>query len=136
MPCTCLLLMDHTVVLVTSPVMCIRKINVVLDYSDMHGMMWNETITKYFVVYDSGHDKLPIMIQGYRVSYCIRYLYLGVWFADKGRTEEVNSCTQRNNILYLINEFAVFLLLIQKFPFTINVKYLIQLYNICLSVQL
>lgn len=70
----------------------------------------------FFVVNHSDNDKLPIVIQGHRINYCTRYLYLGAWFTDTGKMEEVMQLHEAQG-QSVVNKFAVFCAANTDMPF-------------------
>ena len=102
-----LLLMDDTVILATSRDMCIKKMNVVVDYCREYGMVLNESKTKFFVINNSNVDKIPLNVQGHVINYCPQYLYLGAWFTDTGNMKDVMKLHEARN-QSVVNKFAIF----------------------------
>ena len=84
-----LLLMDDTVVLATSREMCEAKLKVVLQYCQEFGMIINVKKTKYFVINGGEADQIPLEVEGTKICYSFKYLYLGAWFTDSGKISDV-----------------------------------------------
>ncbi len=70
-----LLLMDDMVILATSRDMCLRKMNIVMDYCREYGMVLNEKKTKFMVIRGTDRDKEPLIIQNVMIVYSSKYLY-------------------------------------------------------------
>lgn len=102
-----LLLMDDTIILATSREMCIRKLRVVINYCNEYGMQLNERKTKFFVINNNQHDKIPLNVEGYEIYYCKKYLYLGAWFTDQGSMRQVMQLHEAAGES-VVNKFAVF----------------------------
>lgn len=83
-PLHTLLLMDDTVIVATSRHMCMRKLNILLDYCAEFGMVVNVDKTKFFVINGNEADKQPLRFPNLTIEYCRHYLYLGAWFSDDG----------------------------------------------------
>ena len=101
------LLMDDTVILATSRDMCIKKMNVVVDYCREYGMVLNESKTNFFVTNNSNVDRIPLNVQGHIINYCHQYLYLGAWFTDTGRMKDVMKLHEARN-QSVVNKFSIF----------------------------
>ena len=82
-----LMLMDDTVILATSREACLKKLDAVLSYCREYGMELNIKKTKFFVVNAQTDDRASLCIDGKKVDYSDKYLYLGSWFTDDGKIE-------------------------------------------------
>lgn len=102
-----LLLMDDAVIMATSREMCMRKVNIVLEYCSEYGMKLNDKKTKFFVINHTGNDKDPLVTQGNVITYCERYMYLGAWFTDRTNMNEVMKLHEAGSES-VVNKFAVF----------------------------
>ena len=102
-----LLLMDDTVILATSRDMCIKKLNVVIDYCRNYGMVLNENKTNFFVVNHGDIDKTPLNVQGRVIHYCHKYKYLGAWFTDTGTTIDAMRLHEVGS-QSIVNKFSIF----------------------------
>ena len=103
----CLLLMDDTVILATSRDMCKRKLDILFDFCNEYGMILNEKKSKFFVINGDDNDKLPFYSNNVEVQYCSKYLYLGAWFTDDGKTSSAISLHVAA-MSALVNKFAIF----------------------------
>ena len=118
-----LLMMDDTVILATSRSMCIKKLEILMEYCLEYGMVVNEKKTKFFVINGDEIDKNPLHIQNLIVFYCSKYLYLGSWFEDTGKMKAVlalheKACTP------CVNKYAVFCAVNATMPFLYKIRVL------------
>ena len=102
-----LLLMDDTVILATSREMCSRKLDTVLNYCREYGMEINEKKTKFFVINGDAVDRASLKISGISVDYAPRYLYLGAWFTDTAKIDDVLALHEISNQA-TVNKFSIF----------------------------
>ena len=116
-----LLLMDDAVILATSREMCERKLKIVLEYCDEYGMVINEKKTKFFVLNKDEADKQDLVVNNVTVNYTNRYLYLGAWFTDTGKTDDVLRLHEPSNEA-AINKFSIFCTANTQMPFVYKKK--------------
>lgn len=102
-----LLLMDDMVILATSREMCLKKLNVVLDYCQEYGMVLNESKTKFLVIRNTQEDTVPLMTRNIKIDYVHTYLYLGAWITDDAKMNTVLALHEATNETHL-NKFAIF----------------------------
>ena len=102
-----LLLMNDIVILATSREMCEKKLSVVCQFCEESGMKVNEKETKIFVINGEDCDRRCLLNEGLRVSYTAEYLYLGAWFTDSGRSEEVVTRHETTSEA-VVNKFLIF----------------------------
>ena len=102
-----LLLMDDTVILALSRKMCEKKLSVVCQFCEESGMKVNENKTNFFVINGEDCDRCCLLNEGLRVSYTLEYLYLGAWFTDSGRSEEVVTRRETTSEA-VVNKFSIF----------------------------
>ena len=79
-----LMLMDDTVLLATSRVNIIKKVNLLIKFCDKYGMVINESKTKLMVINGSCIDKESIAIHSLVIKHCHIYTYLGSPFTSDG----------------------------------------------------
>ena len=79
-----LVLMDDTVLLATSREGMINKIRLLQAFCSEHGMVINESKTKFFVISGTKGDEEPIRVNGLTISHCSVYVYLGSPFTSDG----------------------------------------------------
>lgn len=116
-----MLLMDDTVLIATSRDMCIRKLEILLDYCSEYGMSVNVKKTKYFVINGNEADKHPICTHRLTVEYCSKYLYLGGWFTDKGEMKSVLKLHETSGSPSA-HKFSMFCALNSSMPFEYKLK--------------
>ena len=126
-----LLMMDDTVILATSRVMCERKLTILARYCSEYGMVINEKKTNFFVINGSETDNEPFVSNGLSIQYCPRYLYLGAWFTDVGTMESVLALHETQCTLS-INKFAVFCAANTTMPF----QYKMKVFNAAITASL
>ena len=115
-----LMLMDDTVILATSRDMCVKKLDVVLNYCTEYGMEINERKTKFFVINNEPVDKLQLIVQGRIIEYCSTYLYLGAWFKDDGSSKSAVMLHQPSH-QEVVNKFAIFCAVNTEMPYRYKV---------------
>lgn len=102
-----LLLMDDAVIMATSREMCLKKLEVVLEFCCESGMKINEKKTKFFVVNGEECDKQCLTSGGITVNYTAQYLYLGAWFTDSSTMDSVMTLHETSSES-IINKFSIF----------------------------
>ncbi len=102
-----LLLMDDMVILATAREMCMKKLNVVVDYCCEYGMVLNEKKTKFLVIRGTEEDTVPLAAHDIKIDYVDNYLYLGVWITDDMRMNTVANLHETMNEAH-INKSAIF----------------------------
>ena len=80
---------DAVIIATTSREMCERKMNIVGRYCNDYGMVINEKKTQFFVINCEERDKRDLRVGRVSVRYGARYLYLGAWFTDTAKMDEV-----------------------------------------------
>ena len=111
-----LLLMDDTVVVATNREMCKAKLKLVIQYCHEFGMDINTKKTKYFVINGDGNDKIPLEVEGTKICYFPKYLYLGAWFTDSGKMSDIISLHEKSNQA-TVNKFSIFCAANTQMPF-------------------
>ena len=114
--CHALLLMDDTVILATNREMCEAKLKIVIQYCQEFGMSMNTKKTKFFVINGNERDKAPFEIDGIKIDYICKYLYLGAWFTDSGKISDVIALHEKSNQA-TINKFSIFCAANKQMPF-------------------
>ena len=79
-----LMLMEDTVILVTSRTKLVEKLNILYDYCEDSGMVVNNDKTKFMVINGQDDDKFPVDIRGNSIYVCDEYVYLGAVFTSNG----------------------------------------------------
>ena len=102
-----LLLMDDAVILSSSREMCEKKLNIVLEYCNQYGMVINEKKTTFFVINGQETDRQDLRAGGVSVRYAARYLYLGAWFTDTAKLNDVINLHEAANEA-VVNKFSIF----------------------------
>ena len=102
-----LLLMDDMVILATSREMCIRKLNVVLDYCQQYGTVLNEEKTKFLAIRGTEEDTVPLITRNIKIDYVHNYLYLGAWISDDTKMKTLFALHETMNETHL-NKCAIF----------------------------
>ena len=69
-------------------------------------MVINEKKTQYFVINSEERDKRNLRVGRVSVSYGTRYSYLGAWFTDTAKMDEVMNLHQTESEATL-NKFSV-----------------------------
>ena len=126
-----LLMMDDTVILATSRVMCYRKLKILYEYCSEYGMVINEKKTKFFVINGSEMDKEPFIIDTLAIRYYPKYLYLGAWFTDVGTWDSVLGLHVTSSTPS-VHKFALFCAANTTMPF----QYKQKVFNAALTASL
>ena len=79
-----LMLMDDTVILATTRERLQEKLNVLDDFCQTHGMVINQSKTKFMAINGDPIDKLPLHVGNIVVLHCDLYVYLGTIFTSDG----------------------------------------------------
>jgi hypothetical protein len=81
-----LMLMDDTVLLATSRDRLLEKLDVLHEYCTTHGMVINESKTKFMALNGDQAEKADIRHCGLVIKHCFKYVYLGSVFTADGKT--------------------------------------------------
>ena len=114
-----LLLMDDTVLFASSRERLVEKLRIVQKVCYMYGMSINVKKTKFMVINNNEHDKIPIISQGLEVKYCTTYVYLGSFITDDANCRhsiELHVEDKRKHVL----KFSAFLSRNPDLPFSIK----------------
>ena len=116
-----LMLMDDTVIFASSRERLIEKLNILDEYCLTHGMMVNESKTKFMVMNGSDDDCLPIQLSDIIVKLCDKYLYLGSIYTSDGSA--VSSLrAQASDKRKQLNKLLIFLKVNKDMPFPVKRK--------------
>ena len=127
-----LLLMDDTVILATSREQCKKKVSILLDFCQTHGMKINEDKTKFMVLNGTEQDQDILNVtsnDGYlqcNIGPCDKYTYLGSIFTCDGKilsSVEEHATSKRKHLLKLVS----FLRKNRDMPFSVKRK----VFNAC-----
>ena len=72
-----LMLMDDTVILATSRERLIEKLYILDAFCESHGMIINESKTKFMLIHGGVRDRMPIKISSRMIEQWDQYVYLG-----------------------------------------------------------
>ncbi len=103
-----LILMDDTVLLLTSRVTMMRMLSILCQFCREYGMKINEMKTKFMVICGSEADTLPITVEDLQVNHCNSYIYLGLPFTVDGSTSLAVKAHAKGNMAHCI-KFVSFL---------------------------
>ncbi len=79
-----MVMMDDTIILATTRDAMKTKIKILCDFCNSHGMIINNSKTKFMVINGNKEDKEPLVCNSDTISYCNHYIYLGSPFTDDG----------------------------------------------------
>ena len=116
-----LMLMDDTVILASSRKRLIDKLSILDEYCIIHGMMMNESKTKFMVINGSAEDCMPIRLSDIVVKLCDKYLYLGSIYTANGSSVSSLHAQARDKRKQL-NKLLIFLRVNKDMPFPIKRK--------------
>ena len=120
-----LMLMDDTVILATSREQCLQKLNIVVEFCNLYGMMLNQGKTKFMVVNSTRQDKLPLEVnfegQSYKIEWSDTYVYLGSIFTYDGKISNAIKAHQQDKYKHYL-KFVSFINKNQDFPFPVKHK--------------
>ena len=68
------MLMDDTVILATSRERLIAKLYILDEFCESHGMIINESKTKFMVIHGGVRDRMPIKIGSRMIEHCDQYV--------------------------------------------------------------
>ena len=101
--------------------MCEKKLNIVLEYCNQYGMVINEKKTTFFVTNGQETDRQDLRAGGVSVRYAARYLYLGAWFTDTAKLDDVINLHEAANEA-VVNKFSIFCAANTQMPFMYKKK--------------
>ena len=79
-----MVMMDDTVLLSTTKQGMEYKIGILYEFCNSHGMIVNDSKTKFMVINGTREDKEPMVFNSDVISYSNQYIYLGSPFTDDG----------------------------------------------------
>ena len=115
--------MDDTVLLATTRVNMIRKIEILKRFCSEFGMKINQEKTKFFVINGSYGDANPICIDDWIVSSCTSYIYLGSPFTCDGSASSAVKLHAKNKLSHVL-KFVNFLRKNNDVPFIVKKRVL------------
>ena len=81
-----LVFMDDTVILSTSRNGALKKLGLLKEFCDNHGMFVNVSKTKFMVINGKEEDRSDLVVDNMHVKICSHYIYLGTPFCNSGKT--------------------------------------------------
>jgi len=126
------MLMDDTVILATTKERLIEKLDILNDFCDSHGMIVNESKTKFMVINGDSTDKHDISwYNDVTINHCEKYVYLGSVFTADGSTISSISYHVKDKEKHL-NKLIIFMNTNRDFPFYVKRKVLEAAFNAAL----
>ena len=95
-----LVLMDDTVLLLTTKCNMLKKISLLQDYCTEYAMKINQSKTKFFVIYGNVGDSEELVVNGLVVEHCQMYVYLGSPFTSDGSVSSAVTAHANTEIWY------------------------------------
>ena len=123
-----LLLMDDAIILATSYESFLYKLEVLHEYCDTHGMLVNETKTKFMVINGNNDDRIDIQWYGIVIKHVWKYVYLGALFTSDGSMVSALKEHKEAKQCHL-NKLFIFLRVNSDIPFPAKLKVLDAAYN-------
>ena len=123
-----LMLMDDTVIFASSRERMVQKLDILLEYCVSHGMVMNESKTKFFVINGDASDKEPFPLGDILIKLCERYVYLGAIFTADGSTASSLSAHAKEKRSQL-NKLLIFFRNNPDMPFFVKRKVLEAAFN-------
>ena len=121
------MLMDDTVFLATSRERLIEKLYILDEFCESHGMIINESKTKFMVIHGGVRDRMPIKISSRMIEHCDQYVYLGSIFTSDGSTKSSLCARQKH-----YNKLVLFLRNNCDMPFVMKKKVIDAAFNAAL----
>ena len=125
------MLMDDTVILATSRERLIAKLYILDEFCESHGMIINESKTKFMVIHGGVRDRMPIKIGSRMIEHCDQYVYLGSIFTSDGSTKS-SLCAQVDDRQKHYNKLVLFLRNNCDMPFVMKKKVIDAAFNTAL----
>ena len=123
-----LLLMDDAIILATSRESFLHKLEVLHEYCESHGMLVNETKTKFMVINGDTADRADIHWYNIVIKHCWKYVYLGAVFTSDGSM--VSALKEHKEAKFChLNKLYIFLRVNKDIPFPAKLKVLDAAYN-------
>ena len=116
-----LMLMDDTVIFASSRERLLEKLRILDEYCITHGMLMNESKTKFMVIHGSADDCMPIKLSDITMYLCPSYIYLGSVFTADGSTISSLRCHVDEKKKHL-NKLLIFLRKNHDMPFVVKRK--------------
>ena len=126
-----LMLMDDTVILATSRERLIEKLYILDVFCESHGMIINESKTKFMVIHGGVRDRMPIKISSRMIEHCDQYVYLESIFTSDGSTKS-SLCAQVADRQKHYNKLVLFLRNNCDIPFVMKKKVIDAAFNAAL----
>ena len=122
------MLMDDTVLLATSRVNIIKKVNLLIQFCEKYGMVINEGKTKLMVINGSCSDKEPIAVNRLVIKHCDIYTYLGSPFTSDGSISSAIKAHAQEKMVHF-HKFIAFIEKNNDLPFVIKKR----VFDACLT---
>ena len=116
-----MVMMDDTILLSTTKEGMKSKIKILHEFCISHGMIINESKTKFMVVNSSNEDKEPILCDNNVIGYSNLYIYLGSPFTDDGSPSTAIKQHANNKMCHVL-KFVSFVTRNNDIPFLIKRK--------------
>ena len=123
-----LMLMDDTVIFATSRERMTQKLDILLEYCVSHGMVMNESKTKFMVLNGDSSDREPFPLGDIIIKLCKSYVYLGAIFTADGSTASSLSAHAKEKRSQL-NKLLIFFRNNPDMPFFVKRKVLEAAFN-------
>ena len=114
-----LALMDDTVLLATTRVKLVNKIQLLVQFCNKYGMVINEKKTNLMVINGNTQDRDPIIIRDLTVRHCNKYIYLGSPFTADGLLSSVIKAHAHERMAHF-HKFIAFIDKNSDIPFVIK----------------
>ena len=114
-----LVLMDDTVLLSTSREGMINKVRLLMDFCRDHGMVINESKTKFFVICGSEEDGEPLRVGDLCIGWCTSYVYLGSPFTCDGSVSSSIKLHAKSKLCHVL-KFVSFVKKNNDVPFVVK----------------
>ena len=150
-----LVFMDDTVILSTSRNGALTKLGLLKEFCNTHGMIVNDSKTKFIVINGKEEDKRDLIVNNMCVKICSYYVYLGAIFCDSGKTSSsikinanirmcqalkfVSFCKKNNDIPFIVKKRVFHAALMSSILYGCeswldgNIKPMENLYNMCMK---
>ena len=118
----------HTVIFATSRERMIQKLDILLEYCVSHGMVMNESKTKFMVMNGDASDREPFPLGDIIIKLCKSYVYLGAIFTADGSTASSLAAHAKEKRSQL-NKLLIFFRNNPDMPFCVKRKVLEAAFN-------